>query len=465
MQFTKIHAIIIAAIAIVAIAAAAVLLMNNGGNGGGEKEDVNVDAYSSNPVLWIRGNCDGDKDIDADDVRVINAVVKARGSASAYPWCDANNDGKVDSKDADAVQSMINGTAKTLYFKDIDGDVEKFTVRDGVNVVAVNKCQAEDVLMVINKDPKSKIVGGDQQVYKYNNEVALNFGTDASKGQVLVTGTSNGEVQAEVVSTLVKAYGHVEICLGSAGSYGKNLENDFGSNPDVSIVRLPSWEDGTLSGVMTYGYLFGGVQKSSCWDQALRYYDWYMGYYEPIVKEVSKIPASDRPKVLTVYVKDCYPGATNKVLSKTSGDFERSVECGGNNVGEYFGNGYVAFTAEDMAACQKVKGLDKIIVEPSGIYGEGGEQAVIDAVQLGINELKGYVSDSTEIYSLSFMVTAGPGCPVSFVFFAKTFFPDNAAFKDFDTDKAFKEYLDLIGWGDRTDVSKICSYGPGYPTA
>ncbi|MBR6037191.1 MAG: hypothetical protein IKP53_00250, partial [Candidatus Methanomethylophilaceae archaeon] len=180
MQFTKTHAIIIAAIAIVAIAAAAVLLMNNGGNGGGEKEDVNVDAYSSNPVLWIRGNCDGDKDIDADDVRVINAVVKAKGSASAYPWCDANNDGKVDSKDADAVQSMINGTAKTLYFKDIDGDVEKFTVRDGVNVVAVNKCQAEDVLMVINKDPKSKIVGGDQQVYKYNNEVALNFGTDAS---------------------------------------------------------------------------------------------------------------------------------------------------------------------------------------------------------------------------------------------------------------------------------------------
>ena len=465
MQFTKTHAIIIAAIAVIAIAAAAVLLMNNGGGGGEDKPAETVDSYSSDPILWIRGNCDGDKDIDSKDVDVINAVIKAKGTASAYPWCDANNDGKIDSGDAAAVQAMINGTAKTLYFKDIDGDVESFTVRDSVNIVAVNKCQAEDVLMVINKDAKSKIVGGDQQVYKYNNEVALNFGSDASKGEVLVTGTSNGEVQAEVVSTLVKTYGHVEICLGSAGSYGKNLENDFGNNPAVSIVRLPSWEDGTLSGVMTYGYLFGGVQDNSCWEQALKYYDWYMGYYEPIIEEVAKIPAGDRPKVLTVYVKDCYPGATNKVLSKTSGDFERSVECGGNNVGEFFGTGYVAFTAEDMAACQKTKGLDKIIVEPSGIYGDGGEQAVKDAVQLGINELKGYISDDTEIYSLSFMVTAGPGCPVSFVFFAKTFFPDNPVFKAFDTDKAFQEYLRLIGWADRTDVSKICSYGPGFVTA
>ncbi len=462
MSSVKTYIIIAAVVAIIAIAAAAILLTNNGG--GNEKEDdTSVDSYSSSPVLWIRGNSDGDKDIDADDVRVINAVIKAGGKAGAYPWCDANNDGVIDGKDASAVQSMIDGKATTLYYKNIDGEIRSFTVRDGVNIVAVNKCQAEDVLIVINKDPKSKIVGGDQQVRKYNNEVALNFGTDPSKGEVLVTGTSNGEVQAEVVSTLIKTYGHVEICLGSAGSYGKNLENDFGKNPDVSIVRLPSWEEGTLSGVMTYGYLFGGVQKNSCWQQAEKYYDWYMSYYEPIVKEVAKIADKDKPKILTVYVENCYPGATNKVLSKTSGDYERSIECGGNNVGDYFGTGYVAFTPEDMAACQKTRGLDMIIVEPSGIYGEGGEQAVKDAVQLGIDQVKGYVNENTAIYSLSFMVTAGPGCPASFVFFAKTFYPDNAVFKNFDTDKAFQEYLSLIGWADRSDVSKICSYGPGYP--
>ncbi|MCQ2069999.1 MAG: hypothetical protein MJZ68_02595 [archaeon] len=453
----------IIAVVVIAIVAVAAFMMTGNSNDEGEK--VSVDAYSSDPILWIRGNADGDKDIDDNDVKVIEAVIAANGSYATYEWCDANNDNRIDQKDVDQVKAMIGKTAKKIAFKDIDGRVNDFTVRENVNIIAVNKCQAEDVLIIINTDKDSKIVGGDQQCKKYNNELCLNFGTDETKGEVLETGTKNGEVQAEVVSKLIKQYGHVEICLGSSSSYGSNLEADFGNDPAVSIVRLPSWEDGTLSGVMTYGYLFGGVLKNECWEQAEKYYSWYMKYYEPIVEEVAKIPVSERPHVLTLYVKDCYPGATNKVLSTTSGDYERSEVAGGNNVGDYFGTGYVSFTGDEMAACEKIKGIDIIFVEPSAIYGTDGKKGVIDAVQLGINELDGYITTDTKIYSISFMLTAGPGCVVSYVFFAQCCFPDNAVFKNYDANEVFKEYLELIGWDKRSDVSDICCYGPGFTTS
>ncbi|MCQ2079457.1 MAG: hypothetical protein MJZ38_05330 [archaeon] len=462
MQLSKSYIAIIV-VAVVAVAAVAVYVAMPHDNG--EKEKVTVDSYSSEPLLWIRGNADGDKDIDEKDIQIIQAVIDENGKVSTYEWCDANNDGVIDNKDVDQVKAMIDGTAKIIAFKDLDNNVHNYTVRESVNLVTVNKCQAEDVLIVTNTHKASKVVGGDQQCQKYNNELCFNFGTDEKKGEVLVTGTKNGEVQAEIVDRLIAQYGHVEICLGSIKSYGTNLESDFGTDPAVSIIRLPSWEDGTISGVLTYGYLFGGVAKNECWDQAMKYYDWYMKYLTPISEVVEKIPENERPKILTVYVKDCYPGATNKVLSVTSGDYERSELSGGNNVGDYFGEGYVAFTGDEMAACEKLKGIDIIYVQPSAIYGEDGKQAVIDAVQLGINELDGYITTDTKIYSLSFMLTAGPGCPVSFVFYAKTMYPDNPAFADFDANKVFKEYLELIGWDKRSDVSDIPGYGPGYTTS
>ncbi len=62
------------------------------------------------------------------------------------------------------------------------------------------------------------------------------------------------------------------------------------------------------------------------------------------------------------------------------------------------------------------------------------------------------------------MMTAGPGCVVSYVYFAQCCFPDNDVFKSYDANEVFQEFLELMGWADRTDVSDICCYGPGYTT-
>ena len=460
MQLSKTHIIVIVVVVIIVIAAVAIILMNNGG---GSKEKT-IDDYSSDPILWVLGNTDGDYDIDNNDIAVIEAVIKVSGKASTYKFADANNDNVIDSKDVDYVKTMINGTAKKLYFKDIDGNIGSHVVRDSLNIISVNQCNLQEVNMLINRDSNNKVVGGDQQIQKYNNVFCLTFGEDMSKGDVLVTGSKNGEVQAERVSKLLKFYEHVEITLGSISSYGSNLEADFGDDDNVSIIRLPSWEDGTLSGVMTYGYLFGGVQKNTCWTQAVNYYKWYTSYVNPIEDFVKSLSDDAKPNVITMYVKDCYPGATNKVLSTGSGDCERSELCGANNLGPFFGTGYVAVTAEDMAACEKKYGIDTIIVEPSGVYGDGGKEYVVNAVQLCINEFDGYINKNTDIYSLSFMVTTGPACVVSMVFFAKTFFPNAAPFANFDADKAFHEYLEMAGWAKRTDISDIVCYGPGHTT-
>ena len=421
-------------------------------------------SYVDDPVLWVLGNADGNHLINYSDVAIIKNVIQSGGSADKYKFCDANNDGKIDNNDIAYVETMINGTAAKLYFKDIDGNIGSHVVRDSLNIVSVNQCNLQEVNLIINKDPNNKVVGGDQQIGKYNNVFNLDVGTDIAGGQVVLTGTKNGEVQAEIISQLLKQYGHVEITLGSVNSYGTNLENDFGGDDNVSIIRLPSWEDRTESGVLTYGYLFGGVQNNTCWQQALTWYDWYCYYTDVIIEQVSSIPMDQRPNVITMYVKDCYPGATDKVLSTGSGDCERSILCGANNIGDYFGTGYVAVTPEDMAACQKAKGIDIIIAEPSGVYGDDGKQMVINAVALTINEFDGYISPETDLYSLSFMVTTGPACVVSNVFFAKTFYPENEAFAAFDADQAFAEFLEMAGWADRTDISDIVCYGPGHTT-
>ncbi len=459
MALSTTQIIAIVAVGIVAVGAIAFVALNNGSNNGGGSDSPTVEGYSDSPILWVVGNTDGDQDIDSNDVAVIEKIIAAKGGVDKYKYADANGDGTIDSKDVDAVNAMIGGTATTLYYYNIDGNRCDYTVRDNVNIISVNQCNLQEVNMIINADSKNKVVGSDQQIQKYNNVFGLTFADKPADG-VLVTGTSNGEVQAEIVSTLEEYYGHVEITLGSVNSYGKTLETDFADDDNVSIIRLPSWEDGTLSGVMTYGYLFGGVQKNSSWTQATNYYSWYNKYVDPIETYVAGLADSDKPNVITMYVKDCYPGATNKVLSTTSGDYERSELCGANNVGDYFGTGYVAVTNEDMAACQAEKGIDIIIVEPSGVYGDGGKEYVTNAPQLCINEFDGYISSNTDIYSLSFMVTTGPACVVSMVAFATMFFPDADEFADFDADAVFAEYLKMAGWDERTDISDIIMYGP-----
>ncbi len=123
-----------------------------------------------------------------------------------------------------------------------------------------------------------------------------------------------------------------------------------------------------------------------------------------------------------------------------------------------------AVTAEEMAACEQEKGIDMFIVEPSGVYGDGGKELVVNSVQYCIDEFDGYISSNTDIYSLSFMVTTGPACVVSMVAFVKMFYPDAAVFADFDADEAFAEYLEMAGWDERTDISDIIMYGPGHTT-
>lgn len=461
MEVSKNVLIAVAVVAILVVAGAAWALTRGGSDEGGS----DIDDYSDDPILWIKGNVNGDHLITKADVKLIEKIVKAEGTYAKYPWADANNDKKITQADADYVQSMVDGKATKLYFKNIDGNIASHVVRDQIYAITVNKCQAEIATLLFNDNGKGVIVGGDNQCYKYNNELALSWDLDtAKKGSVYRVGV-NHDAETEKISELEALYGNVALMAGSISRYAKAADAAFEGDDNVSIIRLPSWEDGTISGVMTYGYLFGGVQDNAIWKKALTYYDWYMGYYDKITEAVAKIPESERPKVLIAYTTDCFPGATNQILSKTSGDYEKSILCGANNIGDYFGTGYVNFDLDDLAACyQKYGGIDFFITEPSAVYDTkepgDGKQAIIDALEIAVDELDGYIGTDTQFYALSFMVTAGCGCPVSFAFYASTLFPDDKVLGGFDVEDTFQEFLELMGWDDRTDVSDIVSYGP-----
>ncbi|ABD39959.1 periplasmic binding protein [Methanospirillum hungatei JF-1] len=67
-------------------------------------------------TLYIFGNANSDMNIDQQDIDLINEI--AAGKTASTPLADANQDGKVDSADAEQVQKIIDGTATEMWVQD-----------------------------------------------------------------------------------------------------------------------------------------------------------------------------------------------------------------------------------------------------------------------------------------------------------------------------------------------------------
>ncbi len=106
MNQTKIVAIVAAVV--IVLGAAVGVFMYMSGNG----EDHDIEA-----ALPVFGNADEDYKIDGKDLDVIQKIIdKESGYTLAeYPYADANYDKTVDSKDKDIVQKIINGKTVQIH--------------------------------------------------------------------------------------------------------------------------------------------------------------------------------------------------------------------------------------------------------------------------------------------------------------------------------------------------------------
>ena len=115
---TKIIAIAVAAVVVIAAVGGAVYFMNN--NGGSKPDGKDFDDASG--ALLIYGNANEDKTIDSKDADAIQALID-KGEYEKI--ADANLDGKINSDDIDFVNSIISGNTDKVYYKDMtDGATE-----------------------------------------------------------------------------------------------------------------------------------------------------------------------------------------------------------------------------------------------------------------------------------------------------------------------------------------------------
>jgi hypothetical protein len=94
--------IAIVAVVIIVIAGASVFLLMNK-DSGSPSDPVDL----SGADLKVLGNADGDHDLDNDDIKEIEKIIKAEGTVNKYPLADANNDKVIDSKDVDFVKAIV----------------------------------------------------------------------------------------------------------------------------------------------------------------------------------------------------------------------------------------------------------------------------------------------------------------------------------------------------------------------
>lgn len=260
MQTKQLIAILV--VAIVAISACAVVIINNNNNDNGTHSGT---YNGESPLLSIVGNANGDEKLDNEDIEIIKDVIKKNGTATDYPNCDANQDGKIDDADVTCVQNLIDGkaTKANVICLDKSGNTVAVEVDYPLNNVATFTSNINaDILMF----------GGENHVRAYNSVSYNNLESKliAVDGVIDLGGSSMKFAFEKFIEEDGKT--HFGALIVDASRKGNITDDQYDTlstrSVPVLIVKTVSMEE-QLSTIITLGYLFGADTYSNAkniWD-------------------------------------------------------------------------------------------------------------------------------------------------------------------------------------------------------
>lgn len=425
-----------------------------------EAADVTTPAKYTDAKMWVLGNADGDMDIDADDIAVIEAN-KGKDVATA-PMCDANNDKLINDDDKTFVQSMIDGSATIVYYYNVDGEIREFKVYKNINMVALHRCVVRSASILANSPDNVKLVGMDDGPYK-EAEFGVAKGVYGEIQNVGVLKNISSENLADLQAKyMTDADTCLVICLGTYDYYLQDLEK-WAASKSYQVVRFGTWEGSTIEGLLTTGYLFSGVGNpangGTCWDQALAYGTWAHKYLDPIVAESAKLADKDKLKTLCIYTNGAHwKKDGHSTRGPTSGDMENTILAGADNIALRFGTASAqAFTMEQAATyCSD---LDVMITMTFNCY-TAPDAKVSEEIKEAYDVFNGYVNKGCKFYGMTWALNGAPYI-VQMVYYAQIFMPDAKSLSGFTMEGVYNEYLKLVGWDKRTDIEfnidSVCS--------
>lgn len=425
----KVIAIVVVLIVIVAAIAAAVIVM------GGDKDKSNVDVQAS---LAVMGNANGDSKIDDKDLDVIEKIINGELKFADYPLADADNSGGVDQADLDLVKKMIahesgikiNVVCKkgeTQYIQKIEYPL-KNTVVVGTNLIST----------MINVGCAENVCGYTKTNYGIAHAPIIDHATQLG-GSITDLSTDQAKTNFSNLDTKV---GVDAIITMPSASYLKTSEAYLSTVP---ILRIDS-SDGmdSIGGALTIGYIHGEESEKIAYKFAERSYE--------VLNEIEE------------KVKDLTADQKKTFMAITMGFYISEKNSPYTGVGEYAGG--VSVSTLDGDGSQK-------IIDGATYYYNWNPDYIISFRTMDFSIDYTDISTGTtltptqtwEKYAKYFdmlgdsyknMVYVNTSMPVicRMAYVAEIFYPD--IFGDGYGDKVWQSFVDeFLGYlGDDFDVSK-----------
>ena len=268
---SKLIAIGLVVILVGAGAGTAIFLMN---------QNKNSSEYSLlDESLQVFGNANGDWKVNSDDISYLDDIMN--GNKVETKYADANQDGKIDEKDKEQVQALIDNTAKDVWIVDGDGHIKK--VGREISRIGCEYYSNTELMLILGQ--KDKIYAIDYAPYQAKE---FYLGKDTT---VKDLGNMNSP-DYEAVKDL-----DLDILITFSYSGAEDKQSKL---PDVDVVYLgmyrPNVQEPTKSeyfqGILKAGYIFGAVEKAE------KYMRWLLDIRDMINDKTSKIDEKDKPTVL-----------------------------------------------------------------------------------------------------------------------------------------------------------------------
>lgn len=289
--------ILIAVVAIVAIigGAAAFLVMS-----GDDESKDGTDFDDKSGALLIYGNANGDSVLDSKDVDAINSLIE---SGTYLKIADANMDGVIDSGDVEIVKKLMAGQSTKAYYLDMTDGVKSFdypvTSFMGIHqfvlmpMVAIGALEYMDGYTLSPSGYESAPML--QELY--DKEINVN--------------TSYNGVDVEKLASLPVKPKYI-IAHSSSLSNENKLEKS-----GIQVMHMDFGDfKGSVSAILTAGFM---VRLA---DEAQEYVRFSNSVISDIQsKVIDKLDDSSRKTVICGYMTNCidYPGGTYTPMAEAAG--------------------------------------------------------------------------------------------------------------------------------------------------
>lgn len=297
---------ILAVVILVAAGIGAAVALTKDDDKSSKSIDVNLEIY---------GNADGDWKIDENDANLVESWIDIsnKGDTTALDdikekinldFADADRNGVIDSKDAEQIRAIANGTAKHLWFLDGIQEERDIDIGDAIKRIGCEYYSNTEAMLILGQ--ADKIVAVDNAPYQY-----LDFYFNSEQKKNVTNMVNMNSPDYGFVNTLNL---DVLLIFSSTASYEAKQEKLIGTdvlylglyNPDLTNTSKSNF----IQGILKAGYIFGAV------DRAVDYTNWVLDYRDKMLNIANSIPDSEKSVIaMSNYTSSYFENGTSNTMS------------------------------------------------------------------------------------------------------------------------------------------------------